>query len=146
MTKVSMPSRRRWPLRTVCRVNVPLRSRGTSRSSTPTSVASVFGGVAVAPVPAALAGRVTLLIAQMVGELRGKRPLHHRLRQRGEQPALPSDVQALLTGLSDQPVDQVRVDQPRLVPVPPHLPTPAVSSTSAAVISCPLQAARAAHG
>ena len=36
------PSSRVWPLRTICGSKVPLRSRGTARSTAPTSVSTVL--------------------------------------------------------------------------------------------------------
>jgi hypothetical protein len=36
------PFSRVWPLRTICGSKLPLRSRGTARSTAPTSVSTVF--------------------------------------------------------------------------------------------------------
>ena len=45
ITNLSMPSRRRWPLRTILGSKVPARSRGTSRSTVPASVINRFDEV-----------------------------------------------------------------------------------------------------
>jgi hypothetical protein len=43
ITRLAIPSQRRWPFRTACGPELPLRPRWTSKSSTPTSVASFLG-------------------------------------------------------------------------------------------------------
>ncbi len=80
----------------------------------------LFGGETVAAVPAALAGRLALLVAEVIGQLNRERPFHNRLRQLRQQPALASNVDALLPSVSDQPVDQFRLNEARLVPIPPR--------------------------
>ena len=42
MIRSLKPSRRVWPLRTICGSNVPARSRGTARSTAPISVSTVL--------------------------------------------------------------------------------------------------------
>ena len=45
------PSRRVWPLRTICGSKLPLRSRGTARSTASTSVSTVLPVVPLRPLP-----------------------------------------------------------------------------------------------
>ena len=42
MIRSLKPSSRVWPLRTICGSKVPFRSRGTARSTAPTSVSTVL--------------------------------------------------------------------------------------------------------
>ena len=105
------PSSRVWPLRTICGSKLPLRSRGTARSTAPTSVSSVFGGGAVAAVAAAPAGRVVLVIAQVAGHLLSQGPFQHRLGHLGQQPIRAEQLRALGLGLAQQLIRQLVIDQ-----------------------------------
>jgi hypothetical protein len=62
------PANRVWPLRTILGSNVPLRSRGTARSTAPISVSTVLALVPFRLSPT-LPGRMVLLITQVPGHL-----------------------------------------------------------------------------
>ncbi len=66
---------------------------------------------AVAAVPAAAAGRVELLMAQVPGHLLGQRPLQHGLGDLGQLPVRARQLHALGLGLAQQLVGHLLVDQ-----------------------------------
>ena len=79
------------------------------------------------------AGRVALLIAEVVGQLDRHRPLEDRLGHLLEQPSLAEELHTLLLRLRDQTVRKVLIHQPRLVsvtsrPAPPSQSLPAIQN------------------
>src|SRR5690606_3185914 len=83
---------------------------------------AVFGqnrlrGMPVAAVAAAAAGRIPLLVSQVVRQLRSQRPLHQRLLQLLEQPLIAQKIVRVLNP-RQQLVQQLRLDL-RHLSVPP---------------------------
>jgi hypothetical protein len=66
-----------------------------------------LGPASVAGVGGVLAGRVVLVIAEVVGDLTFQSRLQHPLGQLLQQPTLTDQIQALLPGLSHQLPDQI---------------------------------------
>lgn len=93
------PFSRVWPLRTTRGSQVPLRSRGSVRSTAPISVSTVFPVVPPRLLPLPWPPRVVVLIAQVAGHLHGQRPLQHRLGHLGQQPIRAEQLEALIRGV-----------------------------------------------
>ena len=114
------PSSRVWPLRTICGSKLPLRSRGTARSTAPMSVSTVLPVVPLRLFPLPAPGRVVFLIAQVAGHLLSQRPLQHRLGHLGQQPVRAEQLDALGLRLAQQLIGQLLIDQRPAGPADRH--------------------------
>ncbi len=95
-----------------------------------------LGAVAVARVAAVAPRRVAGLVAQVVGELALQGALQHQLGELLQQPVRADQADPPLTGLGDQPCDQLLVDQrPAALPPSPRSAGPAASCPSCGVSS-----------
>src|ERR1700694_4921992 len=92
----SKPSRRVSPLATICGSKLPLRSRGTSISTDPSSVSTVLGDVPLRVLAGSAAGGIALFVTEMVRQLGAQRPLEQRLLELLEQAVLAQQVLRLL--------------------------------------------------
>jgi len=68
-------------------------------------------GVAVAAVSRPVPGRVADLVAEVIGQLFGQRPLEHGLGHLLEQAALAEQLHALLTGLLDERLGLLGIEE-----------------------------------
>ena len=103
----SRPSRRRWPLGTSIGVKVPARSRGMSRSTSPTSVPIVLGLVPPAGVGIGSRVRVALVVAQMLAQLGLQTPFQGRLDHPRQQTIIACQRGASIH-LSEDPIQRPR--------------------------------------
>ena len=86
------PSRRCWPLHTKRGVKVPARSRGTTGlKGTHPRVHHLRRG-SVPGIAARLAGRLALVVAQVLGRVSGQAPLQDLLDQHRQQAISPGHV------------------------------------------------------
>ena len=84
----------------------------------------------VAGVAAVAAGRVVLVVAEMVGDLALQRGLEHPLGQLLQQPALAGQLQPARAGPLGQPRDQLLVDRVQTVQRPRLVAVELVRSTA----------------
>ena len=82
----SSPLTRRCPLGIRLEANVPARSRGWSRRTSPTSVATVLGLVPLREFPEPRPGRIMTLVAEMIGQLHVHPGLKSVLDHPGQEP------------------------------------------------------------
>ena len=92
ITSSSTPANRRCRFATIFGSNEPSRSRGTSISTSPTSVKHRLRPAAVARVALVAARGGVLGVTEVVVELRLERRLQHRLRQPGQQATRPDQL------------------------------------------------------
>lgn len=104
-----MPVSRRCRLRTIFGSKLESVSRGTSISTGPISVSTVFDLVPPEGVAAAATGRVVLLVAEVLGHLRIQCGFEHVLRQLPEQSVRAHQLDALLFGLGQQLLRQLQL-------------------------------------
>ena len=128
------PSRRVWPLRTICGSKLPVAVPGHLQLDRPDVGQHRLAGGAVAAVTRPAASRVVLLIAQVPGHLLSQRPLQHRLGHLRQQPIGAQQLGPLRLRLAQQLIGELLIDKG---PPAGGSPSRLRGTIEVSVIACP---------